>query len=114
MEKVRVKSGFKEVIETMQAKGETLYQIIQHHATGDLIRVNRFPIVEAMSGDQLIRALYCGYEVIEEPQVITITPEQKLWAIEYYKTLDLINFDAADFAIRKIFTLIGIEWEEIQ
>jgi hypothetical protein len=63
--------------------------------------------------DNLIRfvgALVNGYEVIEEPQVITITPEQKARAIRSYRCLE------GDMAaiVTSFFRGIGIEWEEIQ
>ena len=67
-EKVKLQKEVIEVIETMTATGAPLNEIVERHIHGDHLRVNGYGLIEQMSTDTLIRALYIGYEVEETPE----------------------------------------------
>ena len=61
------------------------------------------------------KGLLNGFEAIEEPEVKTITPEQKAAAIALYRLERTTTSELNSFtAIRRAFKLIGIEWEELR
>lgn len=50
------------VIETIRAKGLTNEEIVINHINNDQIKVNGYEAVDDLNTDELIRALYLGYE----------------------------------------------------
>lgn len=86
----------------------------------DITILNEHMGQDKLHPDTLIEALVNGYEVIEEPEVITITTEQKQAVIGYHNSLQHADAftqgerDRHKRIIRTTLGYIGIEWEEIQ
>ena len=106
-EKVKLQKEVIEVIETMTATGAPLNEIVERHIHGVHLRVNGYGLIEQMSTDTLIRALYIGYEVES-------TLEEKVADyFEHCKKSASPEIRSEMYGIRNTLNILGIKIEGV-
>lgn len=104
-DKVKLPKRIAEPLENMRAKGMQSFAIVRNHIENCHIEVNGWENLQYMNPDDLIRALYVGYEVEQ-------TPEEKVK--DYYDSQKYhIDEDHAEYAIRNVLDILNIKIEGV-
>lgn len=85
MEKAKLTRAQADALESERRllEGDT-NAMIKVHTGGRGAKLDYDKALNALSNDEYCRALYVGYEIIEEDQVITVTPELRKEIQDYF------------------------------